>query len=164
MKAIVSLATGFLLSISSIAQNSATTATLLPDQNPNFQKSRDLYMETSQKTTANEGVTLQQTYKAIDDVEIKKEQKALRAERRQERRMARIVGRHQPRNNYYSNHPTNSYGNYGYSQPYGCNTYYPQTSMGLYYPQYYSGNIYGNINSTLNAALLGLSIYSLLKK
>ena len=136
------------------AQTATATATLLPDQNPNYQKSRDKYMAKSDELTANEGKTVQQTYKAIDDMQAKQDRKALNSQRRQDRRMARI----QSRNRGYGNRNYNPYYYNGYSNPYG-----------YYSPYYYSSNIYGNnmygnVNSVMNTALLGIAIWSLLKK
>jgi hypothetical protein len=157
MKTILSIALLILFSTNTNAQAPAATATLLPDQNPNYQKSRDKYMQESTTLTQNEGQTVQQTYKAIDDVQAKKERKELAAERRQDRRMARIQSRGNRRSNrgYYNN----GYYNNGYYN----NGYYSNPS-GFYSPQYYSNNIYGNVGSVLNTALLGLTVWSLLKK
>ena len=71
MKSIVSIAISFLFYINVSAQETVTTTTLLPDQNPNYQKSRDKYMAESVALTKTEGTTIQQTYKAIDDVQAK---------------------------------------------------------------------------------------------
>ena len=96
---------------------------LAPDQNPNFRKSLEKYMETKDSYLKLSGTTVQETYKAIDDMEAKKEQKALRKERRQERRMARI---NRPRNY----HPSPYYWGYNYhNRPfnnfdYGWNGYH----------------------------------------
>ncbi|MBS1636697.1 MAG: hypothetical protein JST26_12345 [Bacteroidetes bacterium] len=137
------------------AQTTTATATLLPDQNPNYQKSRDKYMAKSDELTANEGKTVQQTYKAIDDMQAKQERKDLAAQRRHERRMARIQSRNRGYNNgrYYNPNYYNGYSNpYGYYSP-----YYYSNNM-------YGNNMYGNINSVMNTALLGIAIWSLLKK
>lgn len=139
-----------------IAQAQTTaTASLLPDQNPNYQKSRDKYMNESAELTKSEGQTIQQTYKAIDDVQAKKERKELASQRRHERKMARIQSRGFRRNNYSYYDPYNYNNGYyynGYSNPYG-----------FYHPQYYFNNIYRNINPILNTTLFGLAIWSLLK-
>jgi hypothetical protein len=138
------------------AQTIADTNTLLPDQNPNYQKSRDKYVAESATLTKNEGQTVQQTYKAIDDVQAKKERKELASQRRQDRRMARIQSRGQ-RNRYYGNYDYNNYNNgyyaNGYTNPYG-----------FYHPQYYSNNIFRNVNPILNTTLYGLAIWSLLRR
>lgn len=136
----------FLFMLQVQAQTTASTSTLLPDQNPNYEKSRDKYMAKSDDLTSKEGTTVQQTYKAIDDMQIKQERKDLAAQRRHERRMARIQsrGNRQIYNPYYYN---------GYNNPYG-----------YYHPYYYYNNIYGNVNSIANTALLGIAIWSLLKK
>lgn len=132
------------------------TVALLPDQNPNFQKSRDKYMAESDKLTANQGTTIQETYNAIDDVEIKKEQKQLRKDRRHERRMARIQSRGRGRNGF-----NNGYYNRGYYNNGAYNGYF--NPNGISSPQYYSNNIYSGVNSILNTAFLGLAIWSILK-
>lgn len=78
------------------------------DQNPNYLKSQNHYMASSEQYTSLQGTTAQETYKAIDRLEEKRELKSkrrqLRAQRpiwRQERRIERI--KNQP--NYF---------NYGY--------------------------------------------------
>lgn len=70
------------------------------DQNPNYLKSQERYMASSEQYTALQGTTSQETYKAIDFLEEKRELKAkrrqLRAQRpiwRQERRIERIKNR-----------------------------------------------------------------------
>lgn len=108
-------------------------------------------MADSNTLTSTEGQTIQQTYKAIDDVQAKKERKELASQRRHERRMARIQARGN-RNRYYYNDYDYYYGYPGYRNPYG-----------FYRPGYYSGNIYNNVNSVLNTALLGLTLWSILK-
>ena len=70
------------------------------DQNPNYLKSQEKYMASSEQYTSLQGTTAQETYKAIDRLEEKRELKAkrraLRAQRpvwRQERRLERIKNR-----------------------------------------------------------------------
>lgn len=140
-----------------------TTGTLLPDQNPNYEKSRDKYMATSDSQTAKEGQTVQQTYKAIDDMQAKQDRKAQNAQWRQDRRMARIQSRNR---RYYNNggyYGNNGYGIYGQGyNPYYYNGY--SNPYGYSSPYYYSNNIYGNVTSVMSTALLGVAIWSLLKK
>lgn len=70
---------------------------LEPDQNPNYQKSMDQYIHSAAEYVAYQGTTKQETYKAIDPLEEKRELKSLRKQyrasrplRRHERNMARI--------------------------------------------------------------------------
>lgn len=170
MKTIITLALSFVLATSIQAQTTSTV-TLLEDQNPNFQKSRDKYMKQAEELTKNEGQTIQQTYKAIDDVQAKKERKELALERRHERRMARIQSRGIGRSRYYNDWGYgygnyNSYGNYGNYNSYGnygYNPYYGYNRQPWGHPGF-SSNIYGNVNSTINTALLGLTLWSILRR
>lgn len=129
---------------------------LAPDQNPNYQKSLEKYVAKKDELTKNEGTTVQATYKAIDDMQIKQEQRDLRRSNRQDRRLARIGNRgsyyRSSNNNNYSNYPYYGYNNYN-SYP----NYYPNNN---YYNNYYSPR-YG-LNAIGNAALLGLGVYLLL--
>ena len=158
MKAILLFALSIVfLNINAQTTTATTSSTLLPDQNPNYLKSREKYMSESAALTKNEGQTIQQTYKAIDDMQAKKERKELASQRRQDRRMARIQSRHSYRQNRrYSNYDYLNYNNGYYSN--GYNNQY-----GLYHPQYYSNNIYRNYNPILNTALFGLAIWSIFK-
>jgi hypothetical protein len=133
---------------------------LLPDQNPNFRKSRAKYSEMVATLTQNQGQTVQQTYKAIDDVQAKKERRELRISNRQERRMARI----QSRGYYYGNN--NNWGgfnnNWGGFNGFGGNFYqnYGCSPFGYNYNCPYP-LINPRFNSPLNTALLGLSLWSI---
>ena len=160
MKSIVLFVLTCLVYVNINAQTTTATpsGTLLPDQNPNYQKSRDKYMAESTTLTKNEGVTIQETYKAIDDVQAKKERNQLASDRRHERRMARIQSRSYRRQNYYSNRYNSRY----YDNYYYNNGYYSNPN-GFYSPQYYSNHIYNNGNSILNTALFGLAVWSLFK-
>ncbi len=78
------------------------------DQNPNYKESQEKYMASSEQYTSLQGTTVQETYKAIDRLEEKRELKAkrraLRAQRpvwRQERRIERIKNRPYIYNNGY---------------------------------------------------------------
>ncbi|MES2132019.1 MAG: hypothetical protein V4506_06685 [Bacteroidota bacterium] len=186
MKKLAYIALSFLLYMNVNAQKDSVT--LLPDQNPNFQKSRTKYMEQSATLTQNEGQTIQQTYKAIDDVQAKKERKELAATRRQERRMARIQSRGYRRyggyNNYnnsgyYGGYGNNGYNNYGYGN-YGNNNYGYNNGYGNYNnygygngygnnygygyrPNFWGGPTFNTINSAVGTALLGLTLWHVLK-
>mgnify|MGYP000492354550 CR=1 FL=1 len=89
-----------LLFILAIVLQSSTMMAQDYDQNPNYKESQQKYMASSEQYTALQGTTVQETYKAIDRLEEKRELKAkrraLRAERpiwRQERRLERIKNR-----------------------------------------------------------------------
>ena len=69
------------------------------DQNPNYQISQQKYMKESPKYVALQGTTLQQTYKAIDPLEEKRELKALKKRYRAER----LKWRHEERMEKYKN-------------------------------------------------------------
>lgn len=129
---------------------------LTPDQNPNYKKSQEKYMAKKEELTKNEGTTVQSTYKAIDDMQIKQERKDLRRSNRQDRRVARIGNR-----GYYSN---SLYCDNNYSYPYyGYNNF---NSYPNYYPNYYYNNYYRpacGLNTIGNAALFGLGAYLLLR-
>jgi hypothetical protein len=120
------------------------------DQNPNYQSSLDIYtkkLQDSGNTTMS--TTVQDTYKAIDEWQDKKDRKIendrLSRQYRQERRLARIN-----RPSYYSNryaYAPNGYGNnnlgFGYNNNYG----YGQYNNGFGY-----GNGYGNRNAYYNTS------------
>jgi hypothetical protein len=168
MKSIASIVLLFLFSAGLSAQKDSLS--LLPDQNPNFRKSRAKYTEMAAALTQNEGQTVQQTYKAIDDVQAKKERRELRIARRQERRMARI------QSGYWNLNPGwglnagwglnsgwgyNGYNNYGpgwgFRQNYGYSPFYSPFNS----PFYPAGTRCNSVNSVLNTALLGLSLWSI---
>jgi len=158
MKNITTIALSFLVYLNVNAQ--ADSVKLLPDQNPNFQKSRTRYMEQSAALTQNQGQTIQETYKAIDDVQAKKERKELAQTRRHERRMARIQSRGYRRGvfgpGYYDGFDNYGYNNYG-NQPYGYAPYhYPRPN--------YLGPNFNPVNSAINSALLGLTLWSILRR
>ena len=69
------------------------------DQNPNYKVSQDNYLETASNYTSLEGTTVQQTYKAIDPLEEKRERKALKKKYRAER----SKWRHEERMEKYKN-------------------------------------------------------------
>ena len=107
------------------------------DQNPNYQTSRDIYTKKLQDSDNTMSTTVQDTYKAVDEWQDKKDRKIendrLAKEYKQERRLARI---NTP--NYYSNpyrYGPNVYGNYSnsnYSLGYGPNYGYGQMYGGVY--------------------------------
>ncbi len=154
MKAITTfLLTGIILSITVCTSKAQELA---PDQNPNYKKSLERYMKKSDSLVLLQGTTVQETYRAIDWMEMKAQQKALRKERRYNVRMARNRNNFCPfwTSSYYPN-----YGGYGlYNNWYGPSPYFgysnPGPSLGFYgYP---------NVgNSILGLGLLGLGIYSL---
>lgn len=127
---------------------------LLPDQNPNYRNSMEKYMAEKDELLKNQGKTIQNTYKAIDDMELKAERKAQRKMFRQERRLARINNR-----SYYYNPGMNmGYNPYGYN--YGMNYGYNNFGYngGYYAPTMYNPYAIG-LNTVTNTALLGLGLY-----
>ncbi len=85
---------------------------LAPDQNPNYKISQDRYIKAQDELLASMNTTVQNTYKAYDWYEAKRERKQQRYNDRQERRLYRL------QNQYYT--PYNNYNNYydPYSMPY----------------------------------------------
>ena len=99
-----------------ITFTAAAQTNLAPDQNPNYQASRDKYMLMADSINAWHSTTPQQTYKAIDYLADKQAAKDQRRAFRQELRLERA------RNSR----------NYGYR-----NYYYPYTHARYsYYPRY----------------------------
>lgn len=92
-----------------------TAQNLAPDQNPSFMVSQARYMQMADSINSWHGTTLQNTYKAIDYLEDKRELRANRKAWRRELRMerARNSGWY---NGYYNDYyyPYNSY-----NRPYG---------------------------------------------
>lgn len=123
------------------------------DQNPNYKSSLDEYTQKLENSDDHMGTTVQDTYKAIDEWQDKKDakiaNKKLAIENRHERRLARINNR-----GYYSNsgfygpdvYADYSYGNNGRRgnnyNGYGNrrNNYYNQRS------NYYTSAYYGPRN------------------
>ena len=128
---------------------------LLPDHNPNYKKSMDKYMAEKDELLKNQGKTIQATYKAIDDMELKAERKAQRKMFRQERRLARINNRSYYYNPYMSYNPY-----YGYNNNFGINYGYNNWggNYGYYAPTMYNPYAIG-LNTVTNTALLGLGLY-----
>lgn len=123
---------------------------LAPDQNPNYKKSMDKYMAKKDSMSKKQDVTVHETYKAIDDMQIKQERKDQRRDNRQERRLARINN-----NAYYYGSPNCGY-NYNYSYPFNN---YPYN---YYYPYSYRRPSCA-INTLNNVALWGLGAYLILR-
>lgn len=139
--------------------------TLLPDQNPNYKRSMEKYMQKKDELTKTEGETVQATYKAIDDMQIKQERKDLRRDQRHERKLARINSRRRGFNNNfgYSPYAYAPYNNgYNYNYGYGWNPYSNNYPYSNYAPLGY-GNTGWSPSCGLNWALLGLGTYLLLK-
>ena len=165
----------FLLSLSSLMllANSPISAQnkLAPDQNPNYMKSLEKYMEKKDELIKHQGTTIQDTYEAIDDIQIKKDRKKLKRANRQKRRMARIENNGYNNYNYipYRYNYSSSFNN-GYQNGYGYNNFYRQynqyrpyryNSCSNYNPYYRPFSSY-TINAG-NAALWGVGAYLLLR-
>ncbi|WP_062052827.1 hypothetical protein [Aquimarina longa] len=106
MKKIVSILVFVIIGLTSYAQK---TTTLVEDQNPNYKKAMDKFLTNSNEYTLAQGTTLQETYKAIDPLEEKRELRSLRRQYRAQR----PYWRHQRRLERARN--TTYYENYGYS-------------------------------------------------
>ena len=101
--------------------------TLAQDQNPNYALSRDRYMRMADSLNSWHSTTIQDTYKAIDYLEDKRQARLDRQSFRRELRMERARNGY----NWYN-------GNYWY--PGNFNSYYP------FYGTYNSGGYYRGRN------------------
>lgn len=146
---------GILVSMSTIQLKAQED--LVPDQNPNYKRSMEKYMAQKDELLKNEGKTVQATYKAIDDMEIKQQRKDQRRLFRQERRLARINNRGRFYSPYYYGNGYSPYGygynnygynNFGYNYGYSPASYYSPYSIGL-----------NTVNTVASTALLGLGLY-----
>lgn len=116
----------------------------IADQNPNYQSSLDIYTKKLLDSGNTMSTTVQNTYKAIDEWQDKKNRKIendrLARQYRQERRLARIN-----RPSYYSNPYAFAPNVYGYNNPgFGYNNGY---GFG-----YGNGYGYGNRNGYCNGS------------
>ncbi|MBG6130027.1 hypothetical protein IWQ47_001890 [Aquimarina sp. EL_43] len=92
---------------------SAQETQLAQDQNPNYKKAMNRFLKNSQEYTIQQGTTVQETYKAIDPLEEKRELRSLRRQYRSqraywrhERRLKRIENtRYYDYGSYYSYRP-----------------------------------------------------------
>lgn len=124
----------------------ASAQTLLPDQNPRYQESLQHYLLKEDSLTVNEGTTVQQTYKAYQYFEAKRERKDERRQWRQDRRIARNTG-------YWSDYSYNDYARgYSYSAPF---------SYG--YPSYHSYNSGFRWNDVATVTAIALGAYILFR-
>lgn len=96
---------------SGIFQLNAQT-NLAEDQNPNFAISRDRYMKMADSINEWHSTTIQDTYKAIDYLEDKRE---ARMDRKTIRRQMRLAG---VRNGWYNNEYYSPYYNSSFQRPY----------------------------------------------
>lgn len=119
MKSIL-LATSLIVvsALTTTAQNS-----LAQDQNPNYMVSQARYMKMADSINSWHGTTPQETYKAIDYLEDKRELRANRRAWRRELRMERARNGSWYNNGYYNNdyyYPYNNYNSrYYYNRPWG---------------------------------------------
>jgi hypothetical protein len=120
------LKTSFLLATGAMAQ----TGGLAPDQNPNYMVARDRYMSIKDSVINFQGTTLQDTYKAIDFLQDRREAREQRRLFRQNLRMERVRygGYYYDDYNtpyYYNNYPYyNGYRSYRYGRGWNGNSYY----------------------------------------
>ena len=96
-------------------------AQTVPDQNPRYLESQAKYTKQADSLLSTEGTTAQQTYKAYDYMQLKREQKEERRQQRYERRMARATAQY----NYYDR-----YSNSGRWSNY-ANSYLGRPSIGF---------------------------------
>lgn len=141
MKRIIPYLLSALLSLTSVLFAKAQTD-LAGDQNPNYALSRDRYMKMADSINAWHSTTQQQTYKAIDYLEDKRQE---RRERKNFLREMRLAG---VRNGWYQNDYYLPDFNTSFYRPY--NNYYRVRPYGY---RYHNNNLW----STLPLALaLGL--------
>ncbi|MCW3467108.1 hypothetical protein [Chitinophaga nivalis] len=119
---------------------------LLPDQNPRYRESMDYYLLKEDSLTRQQSTTVQQTYKAYDFFEAKRERRDQRRQWRHEWRMANA-------NNYSYYDPGFGYPGLGYG--YGFGGGYP------YYGRHYRYRHNNGVNWGNVAALtsIGMGIY-----
>jgi hypothetical protein len=116
------LLTMLLTGFTGMAQN-----TLVQDQNPRYQESRDKYMSMSDSINTWHSTTYQDTYKAIDFLVDRREARAERRNFRREIRLARAQNYryYDDYNDYYypqyRNYNNNYYRPYGYRSGYRNN-------------------------------------------
>jgi hypothetical protein len=92
-----------------------TAQNLAPDQNPSFMVSQARYMQMADSINSWHGTTLQNTYKAIDYLEDKRELRANRKAWRRELRMERARN-----SGWYNGYYNDYYYPYSsYNRPYG---------------------------------------------
>ena len=105
----ISIHSAFVMFAFVLTANSSIAQSLVDsDQNPNYMVSRDKYMKIADSVTAWHSTTPQETYKAIDYLEDKRE---AREERRQFRRELRLErARRWNWNNDWYDSPVNYYG------------------------------------------------------
>jgi hypothetical protein len=115
------LFTASLLVILALAATAQTS--LAPDQNPNYMVSQARYMKMADSVNSWHSTTPQETYKAIDYLEDKREARANRKAWRRELRMERARNSGWYNNGYYNDYyyPYNNNYNRGsyYSRPWG---------------------------------------------
>ncbi|NII24568.1 hypothetical protein HB364_05745 [Pseudoflavitalea sp. X16] len=112
-----------ILLTASLVVVSALTSTAqdnsLAQQNPSYMVSQARYMKMADSINSWHGTTIQDTYKAIDYLEDKREQRANRRAWRHELRMERARNSGWYNNGYYNDYYP-SYGNgYYYNRPWG---------------------------------------------
>jgi hypothetical protein len=122
---------------------------LLKDQNPRYRESMNHYLVREDSLTMNEGTTVQQTYKAYQYFEAKRELRDQRRQWRQERRLATA------NTTYWGDYGYNDY-NYGYGYPYNNYGYSGYGHFG-HHNRYYSGFRWNDV-ATVTALALGTYI------
>lgn len=107
--------------------------TEVADQNPNYMISQAMYMDMADSLNSLHGTTIQQTYKAIDWMEQRREMREQRRAFRRELRLERARRGWYYNDGYYHG----GYYNNGFYNDYGYyNNYYPGYSNNYYYSPY----------------------------
>lgn len=119
------LITVFFLATGAMAQ----TGGLVPDQNPNYMVSRDRYLSIKDSVINFQGTTIQDTYKAIDFLQDRREAREQRRLFRQNLRMERVryggYDYYDYNTPYYNNYPYyNGHRSYRYGRGWNGNFYY----------------------------------------
>lgn len=91
----------------------------LAQQNPSYMVSQARYMKMADSINSWHGTTIQDTYKAIDYLQDKREARANRRAWRHELRMERARNSGWYNNGYYNDYYYPSYNGYYYGRPWG---------------------------------------------
>lgn len=112
-----------LIALILISLNTLILAQTNPDQNPNYKKSMDKYIELKDTAHIYMSSTIHDVYKIVDWTEQKQKRKDLKKSRKHELRKMRIEAnnrnkRYKYRRNYNPYYYNNNYTNYNYQNPY----------------------------------------------
>ncbi|GGX05281.1 hypothetical protein [Aquimarina muelleri] len=105
----------FVFTVIGVTSYAQDTAELVEDQNPNYKEAMNRFLSNSQEYTLQQGTTAQETYKAIDPLEEKRELRSLRRQYRSQR----AYWRHERRLQRIQNTTYHDYGSYYGNRSYG---------------------------------------------